>query len=214
MSSIAVINAGASSIKFAIFHPTESPLLVLKGQIEGIGTTPRAKLFNAEANLLVEKSFQGPGVDHAAATQAMMRLGSQVYGGRDISVVGHRVVHGGADYSEPLLLTDEIIEKLTAFIPLAPLYQPHNLATIRTIRGSHPHLPQVACFDTAFLRAQSAVAQSFAIPRKYWQAGIRRYGFHGISYEFVMGRLKSLAPELANGCVIVAHPAMARAFAR
>lgn len=205
MSSIAVINAGSSSIKFAIFHSTESPTLVLKGQIEGIGATPRAKLSDAEGNLLVEESFQGPGFDHTAATQAMMRLGSQSYGGRDISIVGHRVVHGAAEYSEPMLLTDEIIEKLATFIPLAPLHQPHNLAAIRTIRESHPQLPQVACFDTAFHRAQPSVAQAFAIPRKYSEAGVRRYGFHGISYEFVMGRMKSIAPELANGRLIVAH---------
>lgn len=205
MSGIAVINAGSSSIKFAVFHAAASPVLSLRGQIEGIGATPKAKLSDAGGNLLVEESFQGPGFDHAAATQAMMRLGSQCYEDRDILAVGHRVVHGGADYSAPVLLTDEIISRLATFIPLAPLHQPHNLAAIRTIRESHPHLPQVACFDTAFHRAQPAFAQAFAIPRKYSKDGIRRYGFHGISYEFVTGRLKAFAPELADGRLIVAH---------
>jgi acetate kinase len=205
MSGIAVINAGSSSIKFAVFHGAASPEMLLKGRIEGIGATPKAKLFDAEGNLLVEESFHGQDFDHAAATRAMMRLGTQWYKGRDISAVGHRVVHGGAEYSVPLLLTDEIIEKLTTFIPLAPLHQPHNLAAIRAIHESHPQLPQVACFDTAFHRAQPAVAQAFAIPRKYSEAGVRRYGFHGISYEFVMGRLKALAPELASSRLIVAH---------
>jgi acetate kinase len=205
MSGIAVINAGSSSIKFAVFHGAASPLMLLKGRIEGIGATPKAKLFDAEGNLLVEESYRGQDFDHTAATRAMMRLGSQWYKGRDISAVGHRVVHGGAEYSVPLLLTDEIIEKLTTFIPLAPLHQPHNLAAIRAIRESHPQLPQAACFDTAFHRAQPPVAQAFAIPRKYSAEGVRRYGFHGISYEFVTGRLKVIAPELAVGRLIVAH---------
>lgn len=205
MSSVAVINAGSSSIKFAVFHAAANPVLSLRGRIEGIGATPKAKLSDAQGNLLVEESFQDPGFDHAAATQAMMRLGSKCHEGGDITAVGHRVVHGGSEYSAPLLLTDEIINRLATFIPLAPLHQPHNLAAIRTIQETHPRLPQVACFDTAFHRAQPAFAQAFAIPRKYSEDGIRRYGFHGISYEFVTGRLKTLAPELADGRLIVAH---------
>jgi acetate kinase len=205
MSSIAVINAGSSSIKFAVFHALSTPALLLRGQIEGIGATPRATLSDAEGKQLVEEDFQDAGFDHAAATQALMRIGAQWLDGRDISAVGHRVVHGGADYSAPLLLTDEVIEKLMALIPLAPLHQPHNLAAIRTIRESHPGLPQVACFDTAFHRSQPPLAQAFAIPRKYSQDGVRRYGFHGISYEYVTARLKIIAPEIADGRVIIAH---------
>jgi acetate kinase len=162
-------------------------------------------LSDAEGKQLVEESFQDAGFDHAAATQALMRIGAQWLDARDISAVGHRVVHGGADYSAPLLLTDEVIEKLTALIPLAPLHQPHNLAVIRTIRESHPGLPQVACFDTSFHRSQPPLAQAFAIPRKYSQDGVRRYGFHGISYEYITARLKIIAPEIADGRVIIAH---------
>jgi acetate kinase len=205
MSSIAVINAGSSSVKFAVFQAASTPSLLLRGQIEGIGATPRAKLSDPEGNLLHKESFEDKGFDHAAATQAMMRIGAQWLGGRDISAVGHRVVHGGAEYSTPLLLTDQVIENLATLIPLAPLHQPHNLAPIRAIRESHPGLPQVACFDTSFHRSQPPLAQAFAIPRKYSEGGVRRYGFHGISYEYVTARLKIIAPEIADGRVIIAH---------
>jgi acetate kinase len=205
MSTIAVINAGSSSLKFAVFQEASTLSLLLRGQIEGIGATPRAKLSDAGGKLLVEESFKDKNFDHAAATQAMMRIGAQGLGGRDISAVGHRVVHGGAEYSAPLRLTDQIIEKLAALIPLAPLHQPHNLAPIRTIRESRPSLPQVACFDTAFHRSQPPIAQAFAIPRKYSQEGVRRYGFHGISYAYVSAQLKVVAPKVADGRLIVAH---------
>jgi acetate kinase len=205
MSSIAVINAGSSSIKFAVFQSASTPSLLLRGQIEGIGTTPRAKLSDLGGNLLVEESFEEKNFDHAAATQAMMRIGSQWLGGRDISAVGHRVVHGGDEYSAPLRLTDQVIDKLATLVPLAPLHQPHNLAPIRAILASHPTLPQVACFDTAFHRNQSPIAQAFAIPRKYSEAKIRRYGFHGISYAYVSARIKAVAPEIADRRLIIAH---------
>jgi acetate kinase len=205
MSSIAVINAGSSSIKFAVFQSASTLELLLRGQIEGIGTKPRAKLLDPSGKLLVEESFEDKGFDHAAATQAMMRIGAQGLGGQAISAVGHRVVHGGAEYSAPLLLTDQVIDKLATLIPLAPLHQPHNLAPIRAIRKSHPTLPQVACFDTAFHRSQPPLAQAFAIPRKYSEAGIHRYGFHGISYEYVTGRIKTVAPQIANARLIIAH---------
>jgi len=205
MSTIAVINAGSSSLKFAVFQEASTPSLLLRGQIEGIGATPRAKMSDAGGKLLVEESFEEKNFDHAAATQAMMRIGAQGLGGRDILAVGHRVVHGGAQYSTPLLLTDQVIEKLAALIPLAPLHQPHNLAPIRAIRESRPSLPQVACFDTGFHRSQPPIAQAFAIPRKYSQEGVRRYGFHGISYAYVTAQLKVVAPKVADGRVIVAH---------
>ena len=205
MSSIAVVNAGSSSIKFAVFDAAAEPSLRLKGQIEGIGATPRAKLSDAQGKGLLQENLRPDGFDHAAATQTMMRIAAPWLEGRDISAVGHRVVHGGGEYAAPLLLTDDIIERLAAFIPLAPLHQPHNLAVIRAIRASHPQLPQVACFDTAFHRSQPPIAQAFAIPRKYTEEGVRRYGFHGISYEYVTGRLREVAPETAQGRVIVAH---------
>jgi acetate kinase len=205
MSSIAVVNAGSSSIKFAVFDAAAGPALRLKGVIEGIGATPRAKLSDPAGKILVEEQPDATGFDHAAATQTMMRLAAPWLKGRDVAVVGHRVVHGGSDYAAPILLTEEIVERLASFIPLAPLHQPHNLAVIRSIRASHPQLKQVACFDTAFHRSQPPLAQAFAIPRKYSDEGVRRYGFHGISYAYVAGRLRAIAPELAKGRVIVAH---------
>jgi acetate kinase len=205
MSAIAVVNAGSSSIKFAIFNAAETPSLQFKGLIEGIGATPRAKLNDADGKTLVEEELAPEGFDHAAATRTMMRLAAPRLDGKDVSVVGHRVVHGGGEFSAPLRVTAEIVEKLSAFIPLAPLHQPHNLAVIRALLEEHPQLCQVACFDTAFHHGQPYVAQSFAIPHKYSDAGVRRYGFHGISYAYVTGRLREVAPDLAQGRVIVAH---------
>lgn len=205
MSSIAVVNAGSSSIKFAVFDAAAPPQLRLKGLIEGIGATPRAKLTNAAGETLLTENPPPEGFDHAAATRTMMRIAADWLDGKDIVIVGHRVVHGGPDFAAPLIVTEEIAEKLASFIPLAPLHQPHNLAVIRAMHAEHPNLPQVACFDTAFHRVQPPIAQAFAIPRKYSEAGVRRYGFHGISYQYVSGRLKEIAPEIAEGRVIIAH---------
>lgn len=205
MSNIAVVNAGSSSLKFAVFEAAAKPGLRLRGLIDGIGATPRARLSDASGATVSTEEFPAPGFDHAAATRAMMRLAGPWLDGKNIAVVGHRVVHGGAEYAAPVLLTAEIVERLAAYIPLAPLHQPHNLAVIRAMREMHPQLSQVACFDTAFHRSQPPLAQALAIPRKYAQAGVKRYGFHGISYEYVVGRLREIAPEAASGRVIVAH---------
>ncbi len=204
MSSIAVVNAGSSSIKFAIFD-AGSLSLRLKGQVEGIGATPRAKLSDASGAIVAQEEPSPLGFDHVAATETMMRVAGPFLEGHDIVAMGHRVVHGGVDFAEPVQITEEILERLAALVPLAPLHQPHNLAVIRAMRGLRPHLPQIACFDTAFHRSQPPIAQAFAIPRKYSDAGVRRYGFHGISYQYVIGRLREIAPELAQGRVIVAH---------
>lgn len=205
MSSIAVVNAGSSSIKFAVFDAAVAPQLRLKGLIEGIGATPRARLSNAAGETVLTENPPPEGFDHAAATRTMMRIAADWLDGKDIVIVGHRVVHGGPDFAAPLIMTEEIAERLASFIPLAPLHQPHNLAVIRAMHAEHPNLPQVACFDTAFHRVQPPIAQAFAIPQKYSEAGVRRYGFHGISYQYVSGRLKEIAPEIAEGRVIVAH---------
>lgn len=204
MSSIAVVNAGSSSIKFAIFDATNLRLR-LKGLIEGIGATPRGRLSDAEGAILLEEDLPPRDFDHAAATREMMRLVAPWLDGREIAAVGHRVVHGGGEYAAPLFLAPEIVERLAAFIPLAPLHQPHNLAVIRAMFAAHPELPQIACFDTAFHQSQPPIAQAFALPRKYAAAGVKRYGFHGISYEYVTNRLAEVAPEVAHSRIIVAH---------
>lgn len=205
MSSIVVVNAGSSSLKFAVFDAAAEPSMQLKGLIDGIGATPRAKLSDARGSVLLQQDLPPEGFDHAAAAQTMMRIAAPWLDERDIVAVGHRVVHGGGEFNAPLLLTDALIERLAAFIPLAPLHQPHNLAAIRAMRGLDPQLPQIACFDTAFHCSQPPIAQAFAIPRKFSDEGVRRYGFHGISYEYLAGRLKELASEAAAGRVIVAH---------
>jgi len=205
MSTIAVVNAGSSSLKFAVFDAATNPRLRLRGLIDGIGATPRAKVSNADGEALLTEHPPAEGFDHLAATRTMMRVVAPWLDGNDISVVGHRVVHGGGEFSAPLLVSDEILEKLRDFIPLAPLHQPHNLAVIGAMLAEHPGLPQIACFDTAFHVGQPPIAQAFALPRKYSQAGVRRYGFHGISYEYVAGRLREIAPEVAAGRVILAH---------
>jgi acetate kinase len=205
MSCIAVVNAGSSSVKFAVYTANADLGLMLKGQIEGIGATPRARLSGARGETLPAPDLPQDGFDHDAATRAMMQIVGPHLDGRDIVAVGHRVVHGGTEFSAPLRLDDEAIERLAAFVPLAPLHQPHNLAVIRAIRAARPELLQIACFDTAFHRGQPALAQAFALPRQYAAAGIRRYGFHGISYEYVSSRLDAVAPEIARARVIIAH---------
>ncbi len=205
MSAIAVVNAGSSSIKFAIFDAAADPALRLKGLIEGIGATPRATLSNARGEKLLAEDLPPSGFDHAAATRTMMRVAGRWLDGKDIAVVGHRVVHGGGEFDAPVRVTAEVAEQLAAFIPLAPLHQPHNLAVIAAMLAEHPQTPQVACFDTAFHHDQPPLARAFAIPREFSQAGVRRYGFHGISYDYVTGRLREVAPEAARGRVVVAH---------
>jgi len=125
--------------------------------------------------------------------------------GRQVVAVGHRVVHGGATYAAPLRINAETLNDLERLIPLAPLHQPHNLAPIRAIATQAPHLPQVACFDTAFHRSQASVVQSFALPRAYLAEGVRRYGFHGLSYEYVTAEMRRLAPDIAAAKLIIAH---------
>jgi acetate kinase len=205
MTSIAVVNAGSSSIKFAVFDAAAQPVLRLRGQVEGIGATPRAKLVDAEGGVLAQEAPQPDGFDHVAATQTMIRVAGPFLEGRDLVAMGHRVVHGGADYAAPVRVTDAVLDRLATLIPLAPLHQPHNLAVIRAMRALRPDLPQIACFDTAFHRSQPPIAQAFAIPRKYSEAGVKRYGFHGVSYQYVTGKLVEIAPHLAQGRVIVAH---------
>ena len=205
MSLVAVLNAGSSSIKFGVYKRASSPELILRGQVEGIGVGPRAKIFDAKNKVLAEETFEADGFNHDAAVAAIMKITSRWLDGDDLTAVGHRVVHGGAHYSAPVLVTADVLVALADLIPRAPLHQPHNLAPIQAIRARRPDLPQVACFDTAFHCRQAPIARAFAIPRRYSEDGIRRYGFHGISYEYIATRLAEIAPEIANAGLIVAH---------
>jgi len=203
--SIAVINAGSSSIKFALYDAVADGPALFRGQIEGIGVKPHLKVRNTQGETVEDRLWPAAGFDHAAATQQILETGVRLAAGKRAVGIGHRVVHGGLHYESPVRLDEAVIGALAELIPLAPLHQPHNLSPIRTIFQAAPHLPQVACFDTAFHRSQPQVAQAFAIPRWLSDAGVRRYGFHGLSYEYLTGRLRELCPELAAGRVVMAH---------
>jgi acetate kinase len=199
---IAVINAGSSSIKFAAYAEEQ---LLFRGQVESIGIAPALTLKDASGAVLTERKLPAEGFDHAAATNEIVRTVSERLDGRRVGAVGHRVVHGGMHYAAPLRIDADAVAALEKLVPLAPLHQPHNLAPIRAIMAVAPQMPQVACFDTAFHRSQSRLAQSFALPRALTEEGVRRYGFHGLSYEYVAGEFQRIAPKPARGRVIVAH---------
>ena len=206
--AILTLNAGSSSIKFAVFEvAAEQDLrLTLKGQIEGIGTAPHMIARDPAGAVLMEKRWQGAAdQSHEAFLGGLLDWIDAHLGEDQLVAVGHRVVHGGLEFAAPVILDQAILAALDLLCPLAPLHQPHNLAAIRAVSKVRPALPQIACFDTAFHRTQDAVATRIALNRELEAAGVRRYGFHGLSYEFVMGRLGELAPALAPGRVIMAH---------
>jgi acetate kinase len=202
---IAVINAGSSSIKFALFDASSDADSLFHGQIEGIGISPHLEVKDAEGATLIERTWPADGFNHDAATREILTTARGLVSGTPVEGIGHRVVHGGIMFNAPIRLDPDVLAALATLEPLAPLHQPHNLAPIRTIIEAAPHIPQVACFDTAFHRSQPFVAQSFALPRRFTDAGIRRYGFHGLSYEFLVSRMRELCPEIASARVILAH---------
>jgi acetate kinase len=206
MDTILVANAGSSSVKFQVFATDVSyPKCLIKGQVEAIGTRPRLKAHDCDGVLLVDTAFSNESIADVPA--ALRVAGTWLRERQKILpiAVGHRVVHGGPDYDGPVLIDDDVINRLEKYVPLAPLHQPNNLAPIRSIRRQFPQLPQVACFDTAFHRGHDPVADHYAIPEQFYTDGVRRYGFHGLSYEYVASRLPSVAPATAAGRVIVAH---------
>jgi acetate kinase len=204
-SCIAVLNAGSSSVKFAIYEAAKEDRCLFRGQIEGIGVAPRLRIADAEGACVEDSRLSSNGFDHDAATRKIIETGGALLKGASVAGFGHRVVHGGLRYDSPVLVTEGVLDDLAKLAPLAPLHQPHNLAPIRTIMKAAPKVPQIACFDTAFHRTQSQLAQAFALPRQFTDAGIRRYGFHGLSYEFLVSRLHEVAPEIAGKRVILAH---------
>jgi len=206
MDTVLVVNAGSSSLKFQVFGIEATRLhRLIKGQIDGIGTRPRLAAEGNDRSPLIDRSYsvdQVPDVPSAIAVVTEWLRETQSF---DLAAVGHRVVHGGPNYDRPVVVDQEVVKNLERFIPLAPLHQPNNLAPIRTLLARRPELLQVACFDTAFHRGHSAVADRFAIPEQFYADGVRRYGFHGLSYEYVAERLREIAPTVASGRVIVAH---------
>jgi acetate kinase len=203
-----VLNAGSSSLKFCIFRrrPAEVWGLEARGQIEGIGTAPRFTAKDAAGTRVADDGLdKGHVRDARGALEALAVWLRARYGGARVLGVGHRVVHGGARFTGPVRVTPHVIDELRALVPLAPLHQPHNLAAIEAVAERLPDVPQVACFDTSFHRGQPAVAEIVPLPRDLCASGIQRYGFHGLSYEYIASVLPDVAPEIADGRVIVAH---------
>lgn len=206
--TILVVNAGSSSIKFQLFALNGAAGLQrrLKGQIEGIGVNPHLIAKNADGRVLKEATWSGPDVPRAPeALGKVVEFLAEYLGGKLPIAVGHRVVHGGIQFSAPTVVTPEIVSALETLVALAPLHQPNNLAPIKAILERMPHITQVACFDTSFHRGHPELADRYAIPEPLYREGVRRYGFHGLSYEYIASRLKGIAPDLFKGKVVVAH---------
>jgi acetate kinase len=207
MDTILVVNAGSSSVKFQVFETKASGDLtrLIKGQIDGIGTRPRLRAASADGRILVDETYAPERVSDVAAALATGAAWLRETQKLEPAAVGHRVVHGGPRHDQPVLVDAGVLADLERYVSLAPLHQPNNLAPIRALLARSPHLPQVACFDTAFHRGHDALTDRYAIPERFYAEGVRRYGFHGLSYEYVAGRLSQAAPEIAHGRVIVAH---------
>jgi len=197
-------NAGSSSIKFALFE-AESLDERIRGQIEGIGTSPRLSARIAGADKIEKDLDSSQAGDHASALAAILAVIGERFSGARVTAVGHRIVHGGPDYESPVVIDDESFAGLEKFIPLAPLHQPHNLSGVRAAQAAFPEAAQVACFDTSFHRQHPWVNDAYALPLALYEEGVRRYGFHGLSYEYVTRALKELAPMHAAGRVVVSH---------
>lgn len=215
--AVLALNAGSSSLKFALFSiekgegATAPSHRIASGELEGIGTHPHFSAHDASGHTLVDERWApattgqtGDDAHHGPIATLMEWVGRQL-GDVDLMAVGHRVVHGGPEFIAPVRITPDILDRLTALTPFAPLHQPGSLAPIRALLAQKPDLPQVACFDTGFHHTMPAVAQTQALPREYAARGVRRYGFHGLSYEYIASALHDCAPRLSEGRTIVAH---------
>ena len=195
-----VLNAGSSTLKFSLFDAaaTDTPRLAVHGLVDGIGVHPRLVIGDAAPRAAAA-------ADHAGAFGVVARWLEEHLRGAPPTAVGHRVVHGGTRYAGPVAVDDAVLAALEALTPLAPLHQPQALAAIRGVRDHWPSVRQIACFDTAFHHGRPELVEAFALPRALFESGVRRYGFHGLSYEYIAGTLPSVAPSIAEGRVIVAH---------
>jgi acetate kinase len=200
---IGVINAGSSSLKFSFF---EGDKRLLSGGIDGIGVHPKASAAGAEGEEIALPDLSAAALATPSdALPAIIPWARRHFGSRSLASLGHRVVHGGTRHSRPARVTPELLEELERLVPLAPLHEPHNLAPIRMAMKLNPELPQIACFDTAFHRTMPEIEQAFALPHALYDEGIRRFGFHGLSYEYIASVLPTYAPDIAGGRVVVAH---------
>lgn len=197
-TALLTLNAGSSSLKFSVYADGDEPEELACGQVENIGPTAMLKIRGSDA-------VEIGAADHAIALSAIIDNARAVIGDRRVRGVGHRIVTGGIDFVSPTRLTDDVIAKLRTLEPLAPLHQPHNLAAVEAARKAFPQAVQIGCFDTAFHRNHPWVNDTFALPRRFYEKGVRRYGFHGLSYQYVTGELARIAPEIARGDVVICH---------
>ena len=200
MSAVLTLNAGSSSIKFAVYRAAQTPELMQAGQVENLGPVARLVLKGDGAR----EVDIGP-ADHAAAVRAILHELAPVLDGHAVTGVGHRIVHGGKTFGAPVELTGDVLAQLDAFVPLAPLHQPHNLAAVRAAQAAFPDALQIGCFDTSFHKGHPFVNDTFGLPRRFYDQGVRRYGFHGLSYDYITSCLRRDWPELAKGRVVIAH---------
>lgn len=199
---ILTLNAGSSSLKFALYD-AETEALLARGQVDRIG--PDAALTMKDAGDAALPVAAGPLCDHDDAVARVLESLRAAFPDVRSVAIGHRIVHGGIRHDRPVMLDTAMLAELRALSPFAPLHQPHNLDGVRAAMEAHPGVPQIACFDTAFHRNQPFVNDTFALPRRFYERGVRRYGFHGLSYEYVSGELARIAPTLAAGRVVIAH---------
>ncbi len=207
---ILTLNAGSSSIKFALFEAAGGaadirPARRAAGQVEAIGGDARFRVRLPDGTTACDEQPDMGIADHAAALARILAWLEAAHPAARVAAVGHRIVHGGPDHASPMAIDDALVAELARLETLAPLHQPHNLAGVRAAMAAFPDAVQVACFDTAFHRSQSRLRQAFALPMRYFDAGVRRYGFHGLSYEYVAGWLRAHHPALYAGRVIIAH---------
>ncbi|CAB3751584.1 acetate/propionate family kinase [Paraburkholderia solisilvae] len=208
---ILVLNAGSSSIKFRAYYVegdvADGELgLGLHGQVEALFSAPHFIAYDQHGAQVGEKHWgDGAKLSHEDGIQTISDFLTSHRGDSRLIAVGHRVVHGGEKFAKSVLATPQVLDELDKLTPLAPLHQPHNLKPIRIVAAMHPHLPQVACFDTAFHRSQAELAQAFALPESITSRGVRRYGFHGLSYEYIAQALPDFSARAAAGRTIVAH---------
>ncbi|AVO38135.1 acetate/propionate family kinase [Pukyongiella litopenaei] len=198
MTAILTLNAGSSSIKFGIYDTAPEPDLLMSGQVENLGPLARLELAGQSPAEI------GP-ADHETAMAVILEAAGPVLAGRRVAGVGHRIVHGGKSFGAPMLLTPETLAQLRTLVPLAPLHQPQNLAAVAASQAAFPDAVQVGCFDTGFHKGHPFVNDAFALPRKFYDEGVRRYGFHGLSYDYITGVLRRDWPALAAGRVVIAH---------
>jgi acetate kinase len=205
-SDILTLNAGSSSLKFSLWHLATEVREIFRGEIEKIGIDPHLSVHEPRGDVVIRRSFDesGPKLTHQDLLRELFAWLSQQRS-YQLKGVGHRVVHGGADFTAPVCVDDDVMKRLRELEPLAPLHQPHNLAGIRTSATLLPDVPQVACSDTAFHRTMDPLARRLGLPRDYHAEGVQRYGFHGLSYEFIAQQLRAIDTDLAHGRVIVAH---------